>query len=79
MESELHNVFEEKVAHSDEPPKKPYKRTLTWVEEGVRITVEAESSGLPGLSTAQTKLEADRRAKMIIDHFKILIPRAKES
>lgn len=55
------------IEHSDDP----YKAEIDWKEEGVKIVVTAEALGFSEADRA----EANRRAKTIIDHFKLIIPR----
>ena len=56
-----------------ENPDDPYKAVIEWAQEGVKITVEAQYPGLSDLTTDEIKAECDRRAKLIVDHFKLII------
>jgi hypothetical protein len=51
----------------------PYKEIITWSQEGVRITVEVDYPGLPAMTPVEVKEECERRAKAIVNHFKLII------
>lgn len=60
-----------KVVLTDQ--EEPYKAVIEWASEGVKITVECEDPGLPGLTNKEIKDELKRRAKLIVDHFMFLM------
>ena len=47
----------------------PYQAVLDFASEGVRIKITAEAEE----DTDESRAEADRRAKVIADHFRIII------
>jgi len=66
----LHNVFEKAVeANQKSVLKEPYKAEIRSKAAGVSIVITAEAEE----NTDEGRAEADRRAKVVADHFQIVI------
>lgn len=67
----MHNVFDkmEDAAKKQSVLKEPYKARLESKAAGVSVVITAEAEE----DTDEGRAEADRRAKVVADHFHIII------
>lgn len=63
------NVFENNESEKKSILNEPYKAVLESKKAGVKIVISAEAEE----DTEEGRAEAERRAKLIADHFKIII------